>query len=177
MTTGEGWLLRQLPRAMAADEVIAGFVLGFEDVAGTVRGRLDGLEHQLDPGLASPAMLSYLASWLGLQLDTLPADASEARDRHRDLMTVAGHDLRSRGTAAGLRKLLKALTGSVRVEVEDRGGVFFDGAPVPAYDPTVTVWVGDLGGLTAEQVKAFLRQELPVTAVLRLLVGPQRTEA
>jgi phage tail-like protein len=177
VTAGEGWLLRQLPRAMAADEVIAGFVLGFEDVAGTVRGRLDGLEHQLDPGLAAPAMLAFVASWLGLQLDTLPADASAARDRHRDLMAVAGHDLRGRGTAEGLRKLLKALTGSVRVEVEDRGGIFFDPADVPADDPTVTVWVGDLGGLTADQVKAFLRQELPVTARLRLLVGRDRAEA
>jgi phage tail-like protein len=172
-----GWLLRQLPRAMAADEVIAGFVLGFEDVADTVRGRLDGLEHELDPGLASPAMLAYLASWLGLQLDTLPTDAAAARDRHRDLMAVAGRNLRGRGTADGLRKLLKALTGGVRVEVDDRGGVFFDAATVPDYDPTVTVWVGDLGGLTAGQVKAFLRQELPVTATLRLLVGPDRVEA
>lgn len=172
-----GWLLRQLPRVMADDEVIAAFVLGFEEVADTVRDRIDAVEHCLDPGLAPPAMLAYLAAWLGLQLDPVAPDAAAAREAQRELMRVAGKTLPVRGTAEALIRLLVALTGDRSVTVEEVGGVYFSAADVPAHNPEVTVRVRDPGGLSPAQLRAFLHDELPVNAVLRLYVNGREVEA
>lgn len=169
-----GWLLGQLPRAMAADPVLAGFVQGFEEVADTVRDRIGAAEHELDPGLASPGMLAYVAAWLGMHVDTLPAgtDGDGARAGQRELIRVAGTTIGGRGTARAVEDLLRALTGGW-AEVTDTGGVYSARERVPAYDPVITVRLSRLGGLSREQVTAFVAQEVPVTAVIRLLVGDE----
>jgi hypothetical protein len=60
------WLVNQLPRVMAEDPVLNGFVTALEEVAGSVRDRVDSVEHHLDTGLAAPEMLQFLARWLGV---------------------------------------------------------------------------------------------------------------
>ena len=66
MTVRDGWLVEQLPRVMASDPVLHELVTAFEQVHDTVRERVDAIEYQVDTGLASPEMLQFLGSWLGL---------------------------------------------------------------------------------------------------------------
>jgi phage tail-like protein len=153
-----GWLVGQLPRTMAADPVLLGLVTAFEEVADTVRERIDSVEHQVDTGLATPEMLQFLASWLGLQLE--PSDPPEYQ---RSLVREVGHLLGWRGTRHGVEGLLEAATGS-RVTVTDGGGVYGRDDPVPPPDPVVVVRLDHTGHLSERQVRGFLKAELPLGA-------------
>ena len=97
MTVRDGWLVEQLPRVMAADPVLRDFVTAFEQVHDTVRERIDAIEHQVDTGLASPEMLQYLGSWLGIMLE--PTDPADYR---RTLVREVGKLLGWRGTRYGV---------------------------------------------------------------------------
>lgn len=163
--TGTGWLLRQLPRVMQKDEVLAGFVLALEQVTDTVRERVDGSEHLLDPDLATPEMLQFVASWLALDLEP-----GERLDRQRSLLRAVGRTLPWRGTRFCLEELVTAATGS-RARVDDAGGVFGPRDEIPPPDSTVVVRVDDCGGLTPGQLLNLVRGEVPIGAVVRLEVA------
>ncbi|MGN9911788.1 phage tail protein [Phytohabitans sp. LJ34] len=171
-----GWLVTQLPRAMVADPVLLGFATAFEEVADTVRARIDSIEHQVDAGLASPEMLQFLASWLGLVLE--PTDPPAYR---RALVREVGRLLGWRGTRHGIEGLLEAATGA-RVTVVDGGGIYGRDDPVPPADPVVKVSLDHTGHLSEAQVRGFLEGELPLGAQLELDVrypaaGPTRGRA
>jgi phage tail-like protein len=157
-----GWLVAQLPRSMAADPVLRGFASAFEEVADSVRERIDGIEHQVDTGLATPEMLQFLASWLGLELE--PTDPPEYQ---RSLVREVGRLLGWRGTRYGVAGLLEAATGS-RVIVTDGGGVYGQHDTVPPPDPVVTVRLDHTGHLSERQVRRFLEAELPLGAQIEL---------
>jgi phage tail-like protein len=159
-----GWLAAQLPRAMAADPVLWGLVSALEEVADSVRDRVGSIEHQVDTGLATPDMLHFLASWLGLDLE--PTDPPEYQ---RALIRQVGLLLGWRGTRHGVEGLLTAATGS-RVTVTDGGGIYGHADPVPPYDPVVAVRLDHTGHLSDRQVRAFLEAELPVGAQVVLEV-------
>ncbi|HEU5110194.1 MAG TPA: phage tail protein, partial [Micromonosporaceae bacterium] len=167
---GGGWLVSQLPRAMVADPVLRGFATAFEDVADTLRSRVDGIEHQVDTGLATPEMLQFIASWLGLALE--PTDPPEYQ---RALVRQVGRLLGWRGTRHGIEGLLEAATGS-RVTVTDGGGIFGREDPVPPPNYVVTVTLDHTGHLTEQQVRRFLEAELPIGSTIELDVRfkPQR---
>jgi phage tail-like protein len=162
MSDGTGWLVDQLPRAMAADPVVRGFVSAFEEIADSVRDRIDSVEYQVDTGLATPEMLQFLASWLGLQLE--PTDPAEYQ---RSLVREVGRLLGWRGTRYGIEGLLEAATGA-RVTVTDGGGVYGQRDPVPPADPVVVVRLDHTGHLSERQVRGFLEAELPLGAQLEL---------
>jgi phage tail-like protein len=169
------WLVSQLPRAMTADPVLLGFASAFEEVADSVRDRLDSIEHQVDAGLASPEMLQFLASWLGMVLE--PTDPPPLQ---RALVQQVGRLLGWRGTSHGVEGLLAAATGG-RVTVTDGGGVFGVRDDVPPPDPVVRVQLDHTGHLTEAQVRRFLEAEVPVGARVELEVrypsGPSRGRA
>ena len=157
-----GWLAAQLPRTMAEDPVLLGFVTAFEEVADTVRERIDSIEHQVDTGLATPEMLQFLASWLGLQLE--PSDPPEYQ---RALVREVGHLLGWRGTRHGVEGLLEAATGA-RVTVTDHGGIYGADDVVGPADSTVLVRLDHTGHLSERQVRRFLEAELPLGAQAEL---------
>lgn len=159
-----GWLLQQLPPVLAHDTVLRGFVLALEEIADSVRERIDGVEHQLDVDLASPEMLQYVAAWLGIALEP-----SETGERQRALVRAAGDTVRWRGTRYGVERMLEAATGS-RVTVRDGGGVLGAAERPGPFDPVVRVQVDSTGGLTEQQVRSLLASELPVGALLELEV-------
>jgi phage tail-like protein len=166
-----GWLVDQLPRVMAQDRVLRGFVLALEEVADSVRERVSGIERQVDVDLAPPEMLQYVAGWLGVDLEP-----SETGVRQRELVRAVGRTLGWRGTRQGVETILEAATGS-RVTVTDSGGVFGPADDVPPPDPSVVVSLDSTGPLSEDQVRAFLAAELPLGAVLRLDVRyPQEEE-
>ena len=162
MSVGRGWLVGQLPRVMAQDPVLRDLVTAFEEVADTVRERIDAVEYQMDTGLASPEMLQFLGSWLGVELE--PTDPAEYR---RSMVREVGRLLGWRGTRYGVEALLEAATGS-RVTVVDVGGVYGRNDPVPPENPTVVVQMDHTGHLTERQVLGFLQSELPLGSRVRL---------
>ena len=157
-----GWLVGQLPRVMAEDLVLRGFVTALEEVAGSVRDRVDSVEHHLDTGLAAPEMLQFLARWLGVELE--PTDPPEYQ---RSLVREVGRLLGWRGTRHGVESLLEAATGS-RVTVLDNGGVYGNDEPVPAPDHKVVVQLDHTGHLSERQVRRILEAELPLGAQVEL---------
>ena len=156
------WLVDQLPRTMAQDPVLRNFVLAFQEVADTVRERIDSVEHQMDTGLASPDMLQFLGSWLGVELE--PTDPAEYR---RSMVREVGRLLGWRGTRYGVEALLEAATGA-RVTVLDAGGVYGHNDTVPPENPVVVVQMDHTGHLTERQVLGFLQSELPLGAQVQL---------
>jgi phage tail-like protein len=156
------WLVDQLPRVMSSDPVLRNLVLAFEEVADTVRERIDNIEYQMDTGLASPEMLQYLGSWLGVELE--PTDPAEYR---RSMVREVGRLLGWRGTRFGVEALLEAATGA-RVTVTDSGGVFGTDDEIPPPDDTVVVQMDHTGHLTERQVLGFLQSEMPLGARIRL---------
>jgi phage tail-like protein len=156
------WLVDQLPRVMSADPVLRSLVLAFEEVADTVQERIDSVEHQVDTGLASPEMLQFLGSWLGVELE--PTDPAEYR---RSMVREVGRLLGWRGTRFGVEALLEAATGA-RVTVTDKGGVYGRNDRVPPTDDVVVVQMDHTGHLTERQVLGFLQSEMPLGARVQL---------
>ena len=137
----------------------------------TVRERIDAIEYQVDTGMASPEMLAYLGSWLGVMLE--PTDPAEYR---RTLVREVGKLLGWRGTRYGVEALLQAATGA-RVTVIDAGGVYGSNDQVPQPDSVVVVQMDHTGHLTEKQVLAFLQSELPLGARVQLDVRFQAQPA
>jgi len=164
------WLVKQLPQAMARDQVVVGFVQACGEVADGLRDRVTTVEHELDVDLARPEMLSYLASWLGVELETIASpDEPGARDAQRRLIRAVGQVIGWRGTRRGVETLLEALTGA-RADVSDSGGIFGRDDPVPPADNLVRVSLTHTGGLSEQQILAFLAGELPVGTRVELHV-------
>ena len=176
MNTHNGWLVGQLPQAMARDRVIEGFVHACQEVADGLRHRVESVEHELDVDLAAPEMLTFVASWLGVQAETLVSADEPVRDAQRRLIRAVGQVLGWRGTRRGVETLLEALTGG-RVDVSDSGGVFGrDDALSPA-DDVVRISMAHTGGLSEQQILAFLADELPVGARVELHVRAAKGRA
>jgi phage tail-like protein len=162
------WLVAQLPQVMARDPLIGQFVSGCQEVADTLRGQIDDLEHEIDVDLASPEMLAYLGSWLGVTLTDDPDPAARAAQRR--LVRAVGQILTHRGTEQGLEVLLTALTGS-RVTVHDPGGIYLPGEVVPAGDGPVRIELGGEGPVTVAQLHTMIQAELPVGVGYHLVVA------
>jgi phage tail-like protein len=158
------WLAEQLPRPLADDPFLRSLSLIFEDLADSVREPVLNFEHFLDPDLAPPEFVRWMAQWLGLEID-----ASLPESRQRSALRSAGILLPWRGTKRGLQGLLESLVGST-VEVVEHGGVFRDGHS-PGYDPRVTVRVEHPGGMDESQLRRLIETELPADAELELLIG------
>jgi phage tail-like protein len=158
-----GWLVSQLPGVLGQNALAAAFAGAAEGVGNSLRQQADAIEHQLDPDLASPAMLTFLASWLGF-----PLDRFDDPDFHRPLLRTVGRLHRLRGTKAALTELLMVLTGGP-VTVSEAGGVFGPGVATPAYDPVVRVQLSQAGPLGQERVLAIIRRELPIGVRLELM--------
>ena len=176
MRISNGWLLGQLPQAMARDRVIAGFVHACQEVADGLRHRVESVEHELDVDLAAPEMLAFVASWLGVQADSLGSADEPVRDAQRRLIRAVGQVLGWRGTRRGTEILLEALTGA-RVDISDSGGVFGRDDPLPPADDVVRVSMAHTGALSEQQILVFLADELPVGARVELQVRAPRGRA
>lgn len=176
MSSRNGWLLGQLPQVMARDQVIAGFVRAGQEVADGLRDRMESVEHELDVDLAAPEMLTFVASWLGVQAEMLATPDEPVRDAQRRLIRAVGQVLGWRGTRRGVEVLLEALTGA-RADVSDSGGVFGRDDPLSPAEDVVRISLTHTGGLSEEQIRAFLADELPVGARVELHVRAARGRA
>ncbi|HWE57110.1 MAG TPA: phage tail protein [Acidimicrobiales bacterium] len=125
------------------DPVMLAFTQGLDEVLAPIPGVLDSLGAYIDPQLAPPDFLGWLATWVGVDLDE-----NWALDRQRSWVGNAVNLFHELGTEEGLRKHLEFATGG-RVEIEDSGGIAVSqlpGADLPG-DPeprvSVRVFVSD----------------------------------
>ena len=167
MTSENGWLVEQLPRALAEDHFTQRFLLVFEDISDSIRDRIRDFHHYLDVGIGPVEFVRWMAAWLDV-----PIDASLPEDRQRGFVSRAGTLLHMRGTKAGLQGLIEALTGS-DVKIDDGGGVWPEGG-APDRQGRVKVTVKNSGGVNEQQLFALVRSELPANTPFDLTVGRRR---
>jgi phage tail-like protein len=162
------WLVGQLPVGMLEDNFFYRFASIFQEEAGTFLDAADNLDKVVDPALAPPAMVRFLAAWLALP----PIDPTLDETYQRKLVMQAAKLRWWRGTKRGLSGLLELLTGS-RVEIDDSGGVSRQCSSRPRC-PKVRVRVGTTGWLSEEEFVELVKDEVPANVGLELFVGERR---
>lgn len=164
---------QRLPAVYLEDEFTQRFTAALDEVLAPVFLTLDCFAGYLDPALAPPDFLDWLAGWVGLRLDE-----SWPQWQRRELVASAVALHRWRGTRRGIAAHARLLTGG-EVQVLDSGGCTASdtpGGPVPGGGPArvlVRVRVADPAGVDqrqllaaiAEAVPAHVRVEVEVTGV------------
>jgi phage tail-like protein len=121
-----------LPAVFQEDPLLMRFTAALDQVLAPAISVLDCLTAYVDPALAPPDYLSWLADWVGIELDeTWPVEQQRAEIAR----AVTLH--RGRGTVAGLRQQLELVTGG-QVVVTDTGGVSWSEEPVDEPDQQLT---------------------------------------
>lgn len=130
-----------LPAVLQEDPVAVMLTDGLDDVLAPVIATLDCLYGYLDPRLAPPDFLEWVASWVGADLDE-----NWPMSRQREFAGRAVELYGIRGTVEGLRRHIALVTGGP-VDVTDTGGVVWSTTPDAGFPdddpPSVTVRVGD----------------------------------
>ena len=128
-----------LPAMFRENDFAVRFVDGLDDVMAPIMQVMDNIPAYLDPALAPPDFVEWLASWVGLVLDR-----NWPLERRRALLARAMELYKWRGTLQGLTEHVELYTG-VTPEVEDSGAVTWGVAPdspLPgSNEPTITVRV------------------------------------
>jgi phage tail-like protein len=106
----------ELPAALQEDEFCQRLVTAFDEVLAPVFTTLDCLDTYLDPELAPPDFVDWIAGWVGVDIDE-----TWTLERRRTLIEQAVALYRVRGTAAGLAAHIQLYSG-VSPEMEDSGG-------------------------------------------------------
>lgn len=106
-----------LPGVFLEGDFAAALVRVFDQVLAPVQASIDSLDAYLDPRLAPPDFLPWLAGWLGLAVEERWTAA-----RTRSFLLHAAEAFRWRGTRRGIALAVRAYTG-VEPEVRDTGGV------------------------------------------------------
>ncbi|HET6359702.1 phage tail protein [Streptomyces sp.] len=168
----------QLPALYADDDFAQRFTAGLDTVLAPVFAVLDNLHAYLDPRVAPPDFLAWLASWVGAT-----DDPRWPVERRREAVVRAVELHRRRGTRRGLVEALRLALG-VRAEVTGDGDAVWSstpGADLPPEPPAevlVRVWP-DPGSLAdPARVNEVVRAMCPVHTVCRveLLPGPPPTD-
>jgi len=149
-------LVHRIPGVLQDDDFTVRFVSAFDAGFAPVLATLDGLAAYVDPWLAPPDFVDWLAGWVGVE----PDDAWSLEQRRA---VVAGAALvhRRRGTARGIVEALELALGA-QVELEDSGGCTWasePGSPVPASGPpsfTVRLLVEDPDAIDRRRVEMVL---------------------
>jgi phage tail-like protein len=159
------WLVNQLPVGMLDDDFFYRFVSIFQEEAGTYLDGIDNLGYVVDPAVAPPSMVRFMAGWLALP--AINPSLDETYQRH--LVQAASKLLRWRGTQQGLKGLLELITGGT-VEIADNGGVFRQGEE-GIRRPEVTIRVESTGWLPEASFLEFVRDEVPANVSVALVIG------
>jgi len=111
---GKGNYLNYLPELYEGDDFTSRLLMMFESFWKPISQQIDQVDSYFDPLLTPPAMVPWLASWLGLPLDDLlPIE------RVRMLIKNAMMLFQCRGTAAAIKKYLEIFTDG-DVEITER---------------------------------------------------------
>jgi phage tail-like protein len=113
-----------LPAVLQEDAFLMRFTGAVDALLAPAIAALDSLSGYVDPALAPPDFLNWLAGWVGIELDETWTVAQQ-----RDAISRAVALHRGRGTVAGLREQLELVSGG-EVEIIDSGGVSWSLEPV-----------------------------------------------
>ena len=154
-------LVESLPSLFQEDGFTQRFVSSFDAALAPIFVTIDNLPAYLDPWLAPEDFLEWLAGWFGMVLDE-----SWSLDRRRALVARAFDFYRLRGTAAGLKTQIEALTGG-EVVLHETGGVATSttaGSPLPGspnFALLVRVAVDDPSTVNASRLDALVAAAKP----------------
>jgi phage tail-like protein len=151
----------ELPAAFQEDEFCQRMMTAFDDVLAPVFNTLDCFETYLDPQLAPPDFVDWLAGWVGVEIDE-----TWTLERLRRLIQDAVVLYRVRGTALGLAAHVKLYAG-VTPEIEESGGCEWSqtadsplpGSPQPRL--RVRLRVDDLASVRASTVSRIIDADRP----------------
>lgn len=158
--------MNHLPGIYHGNDFLGRFLMIFESIMGPLDRTAGNIHHYLDPDLAPPETLHWLASWLGLVLDDRWPE-----DRKRDLVRGATGLYEWRGTKRGLSTILRLATGSTPEIIEPSlNDVASD--PSRAYRFTVRLRAIPEQGLDREFLETLIDLEKPAWAACDLeLIG------
>jgi phage tail-like protein len=162
------WLVGQLPVGMLDDNFFYRFVSIFQEQAATYLDGIDNLSNLLDPAVAPPSMVRFMAGWLALP----PINPALDDVYQRRLVLQASRLQWWRGTKKGLSGLLELFTDGP-VEISDTGGVYRHGE-IGRRAAQVTVRVGSAGWLSEPGLVDLVRDEVPANVDLQLFIGDRR---
>jgi phage tail-like protein len=159
-----------LPAMLVEDEFAQRFVGGIDDVLAPIISTIDNVPAYLNPLLAPPDFLEWLAHWVGVAMDSNVPLA-----RRRAIVASASDVYAWRGTARGLAEAVEAATG-IAPEIRDPGGVAFstvpgaqDGATKSA--PLVVILrAPDPGAIDRAHIDALVRAAVPAHVPVTLEV-------
>lgn len=163
-----------LPALFADDDFAQRFTAGLDTVLAPVFSTLDNLPAYLQPRLAPPDFLDWLASWVAVETD--PAWPLDVR---RAVVARAVELHRWRGTRRGLAERLRLVLGAGAEIVDGGGAAWSTGAgaalpPAPSGELLVRAWPLRGAALDEDQVLAVARAGCPVhlTCRVEILPGP-----
>lgn len=162
----------RLPAVYLDDEFTQRFTAALDEILAPVFATVDCFSGYLDPDLAPPDFVDWLAGWVALDLD----DRWDYRQR-REMLGHAVRMHRWRGTRRGLETQVRMLTGG-EVEVTDSGGcVASEGAnaPLPGGSPAwvrVRVRVRDPNTVDQRRLHAAVVQAVPAHVAATVEVLP-----
>jgi phage tail-like protein len=159
-----------LPMLYQDDEFALRFTAALDEVLAPALWALDDLDAYVDPWLAPPDFLQWLARWLGIELDQ-----SWPEQRRRAMVAGAADLYRWEGTVRGISRLVEIHTGVVP-EIEESGGVSWSpvrGGKMPGEADAwliVRVKVPHPEAVDADRLEQVLREAKPADVILHLEV-------
>lgn len=123
---------QQLPAVYQEDEFLQRFVQAFDAAFAPLFLTLDTLECYVDPELAPPDFLDWLAEWVGIEIDD-----TWSVERRREIIAGAAALHRRRGTPAGVVDAVRLAVGG-RVEVTENGASTWSAQPGAALPGSAT---------------------------------------
>lgn len=160
----------QLPGVLAEDAFTRRFTQALDEVLAPVLLTLDGFVAYLDPALAPPDFLDWLAEWVAL-----PIESQWSVEQRRTLVAHAVELHKWRGTRRGLVAHLTLITGG-QVTVAETGGTI---ASVQSTDPTgeavvprveITVQVPASSAVDSQRLQAAIGEHVPAHVPFTLRV-------
>ncbi|MDQ3953142.1 MAG: phage tail protein [Actinomycetota bacterium] len=112
-----------LPALYHEDSLAQRFTAGLDDVLAPVLCVLDCLDAYVDPALAPPDFVAWIASWLDVERDD-----DVPMERCRVVVRDVADAYRMHGTARGIAAAVRALAG-VDPEIHESGGVSWSRSP------------------------------------------------
>jgi len=129
-----------LPALYQDDDFAQRFTSALDAVMAPILATLDCIEAYVDPSLAPPDFVEWLAGWVGIELDE-----NWPLERQRDLVASAVGLYEWHGTTRGLARLVEIYAG-VTPEISESGGASWAASPG-----------GDLPGSADAHVKVTVR--------------------
>ena len=161
-----------LPAVYQEDEFAQRFTSGLDDVMAPIFSVIDNFEAYLDPRLAPPDFLDWLATWMGLV-----ADETWPVERRRAFVSSASELYRIRGTPRGLASHVRIFTGG-EVQILERGATSWSatsGSSLPGsrgFDFVVRVVVQDPSTLDAARLDALVAAAKPAHLTHKVEIVP-----